>query len=146
REMRKIKRNLDGIRNMEKLPGCLVVIDTRREGNALQEARKLGIPTICLIDSDGNPELADIAIPGNDDSMRSIDVVVRELCLAITEGLQDRNSSSGGREATLGPSPVAPVRRSRRATFRPEESSPTAEPDDAGEHGGAAIPAFGAVR
>ncbi|MBN4060311.1 30S ribosomal protein S2, partial [Planctomycetaceae bacterium AH-315-I19] len=73
REMRKIKRNLSGIRNMSKLPGCLVIIDTRRENNALMEARKLGIPTICLIDTDGDPDLSDIPIPGNDDSMRSID-------------------------------------------------------------------------
>jgi small subunit ribosomal protein S2 len=71
---------------MEKLPGALVVIDVKREITALKEARKLGIPTICLIDTDGDPELADIAIPGNDDSMRSIDVIVRELCLAVAEG------------------------------------------------------------
>ena len=71
REMRKIKRNLDGIRAMGKLPGAVVVIDVRREATALKEARKLGIPTICLIDTDGDPDDADIPIPGNDDSMRS---------------------------------------------------------------------------
>ncbi len=93
REMRKIKRNLDGIRNMEKLPGVLVIVDVRHEVTAIQEARKLGIPTICLIDTDGDPEAADIPIPGNDDSMRSIDVVVRELCLACAEGRQQRQTS-----------------------------------------------------
>ncbi|MEO1128360.1 MAG: 30S ribosomal protein S2 [Planctomycetota bacterium] len=135
REMRKIKRNLDGIRNMEKLPGCLVVIDTRREGNALQEARKLGIPTICLIDSDGQPELADIAIPGNDDSMRSIDVIIRELCAAVTDGRQQRTTESGDREDQAAESDAnsrpadAPrgQRRSRRAQFRPDDAPESGE-------------------
>jgi small subunit ribosomal protein S2 len=99
REMRKIKRNLDGIRRMKKLPGALVIIDVRRETTAIKEARKLGIPTVCLIDTDANPELADIAIPGNDDSMRSIDVVIRELCKAIAEGKQQRTGSTSDAES-----------------------------------------------
>ncbi len=93
REKRKISRNLEGIRHMEKLPGALVVLDVRRELTALKEARKLGIPTICLIDTDGDPDLADIPLPGNDDSMRSIDVIVRELCAAIADGLGQRRTS-----------------------------------------------------
>ena len=89
RQMRKIKRNLNGIRKMHKLPGAIVIaIDVNRETTALREARKLGIPTICLIDTDGDPDMVDIAIPGNDDSMRSIDVIVRELCKAISDGKQ----------------------------------------------------------
>ena len=87
---------------MDKLPGVLVVIDVKREDNALKEARKLGIPTICLIDTDGDPELVDIPIPGNDDTMRSIDVVIRELCLAVAEGKHQRrqaNAKPGGRTA-----------------------------------------------
>ncbi|MBL1216777.1 MAG: 30S ribosomal protein S2 [Planctomycetes bacterium] len=90
REKRKILRNLEGIRNMNKLPGAIVAVDVRREMNALLEARKLGIPTICLIDTDGDPDLVDIPIPGNDDSMRSIDVIVRELCEAVVEGKNQR--------------------------------------------------------
>jgi len=129
REMRKIKRNLEGIRSMEKLPGCLVVIDTRRELNALMEARKLGIPTVCLIDTDGSPELADIPIPGNDDSMRSIDVVIREICAAISDGKQQRRTESGSREEDAGADNARPsdlpstARRSRRAQFRPDDQS-----------------------
>ncbi len=133
REMRKIKRNLDGIRRMSKLPGALVVIDVRRETTALKEARKLGIPTICLIDTDGDPEFADIAIPGNDDSMRSIDVIIRELCKAISDGKQGRQDASGEEQTDeqqaagdSGP------RRSRRAQYRADDSGVT-EPgsDDA---------------
>ena len=105
REMTKIKTNLEGIRNMDKLPGVMVVIDTKREQNALNEARKLGIPTICLIDTDGDPDQADIAIPGNDDSMRSIDVVIRELCLAVSEGKTMRaakTNDAAGSDPTAG--------------------------------------------
>ena len=72
RELAKIKRNLEGIRTMTKLPGTLVVIDVHRELNAVREARKLGIPTVCLIDTDSDPDFADIPIPGNDDAIRAI--------------------------------------------------------------------------
>ncbi|KAA0215986.1 MAG: 30S ribosomal protein S2 [Leptolyngbya sp. PLA3] len=133
REMRKIKRNLDGIRNMHKLPGALIIIDAGREQTAVREARKLGIPTICLIDTDGDPELADIPIPGNDDSMRSIDVIVRELCKAISEGKQARAVSEVASEAESGETAegqAAPQRRSSRSRFRGEASASAApEPE-----------------
>ena len=138
RELRKIRRNLDGIRHMSKLPGVMVVIDTERELTAIREARKLGITTVCLIDSDGNPEHADIAIPGNDDSMRSIDVIVRELCKAIADGKQQRDmkkaastegSSDGDSDAGDRP------KRSRRAQFRAEDEAPK------GDEGDSATPA-----
>jgi small subunit ribosomal protein S2 len=131
REKRKIDRNLGGIRTMNKLPGALVVVDVRREVTALREARKLGIPSICLIDTDGDPALADIPIPGNDDSMRSIDVIVRELCKAIAEGKQQRQPerSSEPAEDAQGQQP----RRSRRAQFRADDEAKTEEPVAAGE-------------
>ncbi|MGP1310320.1 MAG: 30S ribosomal protein S2 [Phycisphaerales bacterium] len=137
REMKKIKRNLDGLRTMHKLPGVMVVIDTKRELNALREARKLGIPTICLIDTDGDPDLADIAIPGNDDSMRAIDVVLRELCAAVSEGKQQRQMS-GDREGEgdqTGAEGEQPRRRSRRSQYRA---------DDAGAAGNEAASSEGA--
>jgi len=135
REKDKIFRNLSGIRNMDKLPGVMVVVDVRHEVNALREARKLGIPTICLIDTDGDPEFADIAIPGNDDSMRSIDVVVRELCIAVSEGKQGRGGSKeqGGGEGGQGGQGGDGPRRSRRAQFRAGEG-------DAGAPGAASAP------
>ena len=142
REMKKIQRNLDGIRGMHKLPGVMVIIDTRKETNALLEAKKLGIPTICLIDTDGEPELADIAIPGNDDSMRSIDLIVRELCAAVAEGKQQRaekaaenkDESGDGDNARPGDARGPGGRRSRRAQFRPDDAVEVpATGDDAGE-------------
>lgn len=118
REKIKIKRNLEGIRHMEKLPGVLVVVDVRSELTALKEARKLGIPTIALIDTDADPDLVDIPIPGNDDSMRSIDVVVRELCMAVAEGRQQRQDSQAARNAGNDSVDQGGPRRSRRAQFR----------------------------
>jgi len=135
REMRKIKRNLEGIRKMDKLPGCLIVIDTARERTALVEARKLGIPTICLLDSDGDPDLADIPIPGNDDSMRAIDVVVRELCAAVAEGKQQRVTRTGDREGADGADAGGP-RRSRRSQFRSDEAPPADDMPEIGVHAG----------
>jgi small subunit ribosomal protein S2 len=148
RERKKIARNLEGIRHMDKLPGAMVVVDVRREVTALKEARKLGIPTICLIDTDGDPDLADIAIPGNVDSMRSIDVVLRELCLAIAEGRQQRQlvATSEPAQGETQQGDGAP-RRSRRAQFRSsDEVSGRADGDrrdsrNEGNRGGEAVPA-----
>ncbi|MDA1007452.1 MAG: 30S ribosomal protein S2 [Planctomycetota bacterium] len=127
REHAKINRNLSGIRSMGRLPAAIVVIDVNREMNALREAKNLGIPTVCLIDTDGNPDFADIPIPGNDDSMRSIDIVVRELCAAIAEGKQSRpepgDQSSEGETQIRGDSQQAPRRRSTRSRFRMDDGS-----------------------
>jgi small subunit ribosomal protein S2 len=140
REKTKIFRNLAGIRHMDKLPGAMVAIDVKHEVNALREARKLGIPTICLIDTDGDPDLADIPIPGNDDSMRSIDVVIRELCLAVNDGRQMRTAAkeSGG-EGGAGSSDQP--RRSRRAQFRADDSVASTSAEPSAERAGETVPA-----
>ena len=80
---------------MTRLPGALIVVDTNREKNALLEAKSLGIPTVCLVDTDGDPDLVNIPIPGNDDSMRTIDIVIRELCDAVKKGKEGRSTSAG---------------------------------------------------
>ncbi len=130
REQKKIFRNLNGLRSMTKLPGAVVVVDTTRELNALNEAKALGIPTICLIDTDGNPDLADIPIPGNDDSMRSIEIIIRELCAAASEGRGTRKDASpeemGAAAVMAGAeAPNAPraPRRSSRSQFRADGRS-----------------------
>ena len=76
RERRKILRNLEGLRSMKDLPGCLIVIDIRREHIAVSEARKCGIPVVALVDTDCDPGKADIVIPGNDDAYRSIQIIL----------------------------------------------------------------------
>ncbi len=111
REMRKIQRNLGGIRNMERFPGVVVVIDAVREHIAIREAQKSGVPVIGLIDTDTDPDLIDLPIPGNDDAMRAIEIVVRELCDAAKEGTGQRGEGKDTEDA--GP---APKRRSKRPT------------------------------
>lgn len=86
REMRKIKSNLDGIRKMSRLPGAVVVVDAKKEYLALREARKLGIATVGLLDTDSDPDTVDVAIPANDDSIRAIDLILNELADAVAIG------------------------------------------------------------
>src|SRR6478736_7359864 len=115
REMDKIKANLEGIRKMEKMPGVMFVIDTRREHIAVKEAKKLGVPTIALIDTDSDPELIDLPIPGNDDAMRAIEIIVRELADAVIEGKQGRTDKPDGEQAG------GPRRRSTRTSFKADD-------------------------
>ncbi len=86
REYRKMYRNLNGIRTMNRLPECLVIVDPKKEKNAISEAQKLGIATVALIDTDCDPDRVDLPIPGNDDSMRSIELIVKMLSDAIVAG------------------------------------------------------------
>ncbi|MFW5863374.1 MAG: 30S ribosomal protein S2, partial [Desulfohalobiaceae bacterium] len=92
RELEKMRRNLDGIRNMERQPGAMVVIDPRREKNAVAEANTLGIPVICLADTDSDPDVADVLIPGNDDAMRAIQIVLKNLTEAVLAGVDKRQA------------------------------------------------------
>jgi len=86
REMRKIKANLQGVRSMSRLPGAVVVIDAKKEYLALREAKKLGIATIGLLDTDSDPDTVDVAIPANDDSIRAVDLILNELADAVAIG------------------------------------------------------------
>jgi small subunit ribosomal protein S2 len=92
REYRKMYRNLNGMRTMNRLPECLVIIDPKKERNAVREAHKLGITTVALIDTDSDPDVVDLPIPGNDDSIRSIELIMQTLADAILEG---KASSAG---------------------------------------------------
>ena len=79
-------RNLNGMRTMNRLPECLVVIDPKKEHNAVREANKLGVTTVSLIDTDCDPDQISLPIPGNDDSIRSIEIVLAQLADAVLEG------------------------------------------------------------
>src|SRR5438128_10144241 len=99
RERTKIKTNLEGIRHMERMPGVMFIIDTRREHIAVKEARKLGVKTMALIDTDSDPDLIDLPIPGNDDAMRAIELVMRELAEAVIDGKQGRADKTDAADA-----------------------------------------------
>ncbi|MCA9321595.1 MAG: 30S ribosomal protein S2 [Planctomycetes bacterium] len=88
REKRKISRNLHGIRNMKGLPGAMIIVDPRKEKTAVKEARRMGVPTVAILDTDCDPGLIDIPIPGNDDALRSLQVLMAKLGEAISNGRQ----------------------------------------------------------
>jgi small subunit ribosomal protein S2 len=85
-EMKKIVKNLDGVRDLETLPACLVIVDPRHENIAVAEAQKMRIPVIALLDTDCDPEAVDIPIPGNDDAMRSVNLILGKIGDAVEEG------------------------------------------------------------
>ncbi|MGI6355095.1 MAG: 30S ribosomal protein S2 [Lentisphaerae bacterium] len=87
RELEKLQTTLGGIANLKRLPAAMVVIDVAREHIAVQEAAKLGIPVVALVDSNCNPDLVEYVIPGNDDALRSIKVIMDTLAAAIADGL-----------------------------------------------------------
>ena len=109
REYRKMFRNLNGIRTMSRLPDCLVVVDPKKEKNAVREAQKMGIPTVALIDTDGDPDQVDLPIPGNDDSIRSIDLIVRLLADAIVAGKQAAGAMKPEEQSDAASGEAAPA-------------------------------------
>ena len=95
REYRKMYRNLNGMRTMTRLPECVFVVDPRKEKNSIREAKKLGITTIALIDTDCDPDSVDLPIPGNDDGIRSIELIVSLLADAINRGRAEAPTAKG---------------------------------------------------
>ncbi len=106
RELTKITRNLQGIREMNRLPEALVVIDPHREDIAVKEAQRMGVTTVALIDTDSDPDTVDLPIPGNDDSIRSIELVLAKLADAVMEG---RAALPPEQQAQVKPRPTAPT-------------------------------------
>jgi small subunit ribosomal protein S2 len=120
REMRKIKANLQGVRNMSRLPGAVIVVDAKKEYLALREAKKLDIATVGLLDTDSDPDTVDVAIPANDDSIRAVDLILNELADAVAIG---KTMTAVRQEAPQRPKRV----RSRRTVLaRASEEKPKA--------------------
>lgn len=93
KELKKLKRNLDGIKYMSNLPDIAIIVDQKREITAIKECRKLGIPIVSILDTNCDPDLVDIPIPGNDDAVRSIKLILKSLTDSILAGgLRSQNS------------------------------------------------------
>ena len=88
KEMADLERNYGGIKNMNDLPSAIFVVDTKKEANAVKEAKKLGIPVIAIVDTNCDPDDADYIIPGNDDAIRAIKLISSVLADAVIEGRQ----------------------------------------------------------
>ena len=102
RELEKLERNLSGIRNMEKLPDAVFVIDTKKEAIGVTEANKLGIPVVAVVDTNCDPDIIQYVIPGNDDAIRAGSLMCRIIADAVEEGhfIRSRRSGNGA-----GPAP-----------------------------------------
>ncbi len=121
REMRKIRTNLDGVRKMTRLPAAIVAVDAKKEYLALREARKLGIPTVGILDTDSDPDTVDVAIPANDDSIRAVEIILNELADAVAVG----KTMVSARQQELTPRPRR-VRSRRPTTARADGSEASA--------------------
>ena len=122
RELSKIRRNLLGIREMNRLPDALIVVDPKREHIAVKEAQRMGVTTIALIDTDSDPDTVDLPIPGNDDSIRSIELVLSRLADAVSEG---RAALPPDQQAMVRPKPPPPANPNGPAMSAPNPKAAT---------------------
>ena len=102
KEMNDLEKNLGGIKDMKGLPAAIFVVDPKKEKNAVDEARKLGIPVVAIVDTNCDPDEVDYVIPGNDDAIRAIKLIAGTLADAIIEGKQGEqltDSSENAEEA-----------------------------------------------
>nr|YP_010537691.1 ribosomal protein S2 [Tenuicylindrus belgicus]UYC31608.1 ribosomal protein S2 [Tenuicylindrus belgicus] len=86
KELEKLRKYLDGVKTMPAIPDVVIIIDQKRELTAIRECRKLGIPVVSILDTNCDPDLVDIPIPGNDDAVRSIKLILRTLSDSINTG------------------------------------------------------------
>jgi small subunit ribosomal protein S2 len=100
REKDKLARTLGGIRDMAKVPSAVWIVDTNKEHLAVDEARKLGIPVVAILDTNCDPDQVDYPIPGNDDAIRAVQLLTRVVADAVADGLMKRHS--GGTAAVEG--------------------------------------------
>jgi small subunit ribosomal protein S2 len=126
KERRKLQKNLEGIRGMSRLPDAIFVVDTRKEKIAVDEARKLKIPVIGIVDTNCDPDEVDFVIPGNDDALRAIRLLVSRIADAAITGRDTRQSEEveAARDAAEAPAAGDDPRRSGRPVRRPRETAP----------------------
>ncbi len=105
REKDKLAKTLGGIRDMGRLPQAVWVVDTKKEHLAVDEARKLSIPVVGILDTNCDPDEVDYAVPGNDDAIRSVALLTRIVADAVAEGLIERSQGKSGDEAAAEPMP-----------------------------------------
>jgi small subunit ribosomal protein S2 len=108
REKDKLERTLGGIRTMGRVPSAVWIVDTKKEHLAVDEARKLGLPVIAILDTNCDPDEVDYKIPGNDDAIRSVTLLTRVIADAVADGLMARSGSrtADGEEAEVGEEPL----------------------------------------
>jgi small subunit ribosomal protein S2 len=147
RELERIRRNLEGIRNLDRLPGALLVVDVRKEYIAVKEANRLGIPIVGILDTDCDPTEVDIPIPGNDDAMRSVQLLVTKLVDAVVEGRANQRGTPADQMRTSADPDIRSERyragtsAERRAPRRPPRKDAVVADDGAEPEAPATEPA-----
>jgi small subunit ribosomal protein S2 len=127
RELRKIKSNMEGIKRMSRLPGAVIVVDCKKEYLALREARKLGITTIGIIDTDCDPDTVDVVIPANDDSIRAISLLLNELADAVAHG---KTMDTIRKDVATKPRHIRSKRAVMARADKPEAEQPPEQPGE----------------
>ncbi|MGZ8611152.1 MAG: 30S ribosomal protein S2 [Actinomycetota bacterium] len=131
-EKEKLERNLGGMQSLDRLPDAVFVIDTKKEHIAVNEARKLGLPVIAIVDTNCDPDEVDYVIPGNDDAIRSVSLVTRILADALAEGRQIGREAvvtrATGPEIEPEPEPAAAPEPAPVAEGEPAPVAEAAEP------------------
>jgi len=134
RERKHLQANLVGIKNMNRLPDILFVIDSSKEQIAVREARKLGIPVVAVVDTNCDPTEVDLVIPGNDDALRAIRLFTSKISESIAEGVQTRAKAGELPEPVEGKAAAAPVEAST-VPFDEEGKEYPGEPSEADVRG-----------
>ncbi|HOP86039.1 MAG TPA: 30S ribosomal protein S2 [Syntrophorhabdaceae bacterium] len=105
RQIEKLEKNIGGIKGMDRLPGILYVVDPKKEYIAVKEAKKLGIPTVGIVDTNCDPDDIDFVIPGNDDAIRAIKLITMKIADAVIEGREIYQKEFQGKEETITSEP-----------------------------------------
>jgi small subunit ribosomal protein S2 len=148
REKDKLEKTLGGIRDMAKVPSAVWIVDTKKEHLAVDEARKLGLPVIAILDTNCDPDEVDYKIPGNDDAIRSVTLLTRVIADAVADGLISRSSGKSGEstEGVGGDEPLAEWERellggdADKAAETADAVAPEAGAPEAGETAAADAP------
>jgi small subunit ribosomal protein S2 len=127
-ELEKLEENLGGVADMKRQPDAVFIVDLRKEQLAVREARRLGLPVIALVDTNCDPDEADYVIPGNDDAIRSCDLVVRVIADGIAAGQQKATPADFARPATNGAAAETDEAVQDEETPAVEEPAPAEEP------------------
>jgi small subunit ribosomal protein S2 len=138
REKAKLEKTLGGIRDMQKVPSAIWIVDTKKEHIAVGEARKLNIPVVAILDTNCDPDEVDYKIPGNDDAIRSVTLLTRVIADAVAEGLIARSGGAEGKGEKAAGEPLAEWERDllegeKKAAEAAEAEKPAEAPAAEGE-------------
>ncbi|MEW6158966.1 MAG: 30S ribosomal protein S2 [Verrucomicrobiota bacterium] len=122
REAARLHKNLDGIRAMNQHPNAIFIVDIKREHNAVAEARRLKIPIVAIVDTNCDPDLVDYPIPGNDDAIRSVRLILNTLTHAMVQARAEYEARYGRRKAEETAEPVQATAPAAAVTAAPEPS------------------------